>query len=114
MPSRLGPGKAARVHLAFRPNAAQSGHWNNESTPLRSGSPGPRAGQSRPDCSNQPRPQPESVEVRRLDFEVMVTPAVDRKNPHRSLRFVQHLRAERAAAASSSREDLSVELDIAK
>ena len=35
VPARVRPGQAARVHITFRPNAAQTGHWNNESTPLR-------------------------------------------------------------------------------
>ncbi len=93
VPSRVGPGKAARVHLTFRPSAAHSAHWNNESTPLRVWIAGAEGWTISTRLLEAPQgDRPESDEVRRLDFEVKAP--LDRrwKDPPRGLRPVQHVR----------------------
>ena len=71
VPARVRPGQAARIHVTLRPGAAHNARWNNESAPLRVWVDGPLDGRSTPRLSEAPQgDQPESVEVRRLDFEV--------------------------------------------
>jgi hypothetical protein len=114
VPSCVRPGQAARVHLAFRPNAAQSGHWNNESTPLRvwiAGSDGWTVS-TRLLEARQPA-QPESVEVRRLDFEVKAPAAATGKA--RLAAYALYNTCEQAGGRCLFlRQDLWVELDVAK
>ena len=71
IPKAIKPGQAARVHFAFRPDKAKTGHWNNESTPLRVWV----AGVDGWTVANRlleakPGAGAESDEVRRLDVEV--------------------------------------------
>ncbi|MEX2118102.1 MAG: hypothetical protein WD847_00715 [Pirellulales bacterium] len=73
VPSQLRPGGTARVHVAFRPNAALQAHWNNESEPLRLWVDVPPGWQvSERLLSTSPVDRPVSDEVRRLDFELQV------------------------------------------
>ena len=94
VPARVRPGQAARVHVTFRPGAAHNAHWNNESTPLRVWVAGAAGWTVAPRCSEAPQgDQPESVEVRRLDFEVKAPPTAKGRDPPRGLRPIQHMRA---------------------
>src|SRR6516164_9598260 len=71
VPARIRPGQAARVHLTFRPSAAHKARWNNESTPLRIWIAGAEGWTISTRLLEAPQgDQPETVEVRRLDFEV--------------------------------------------
>jgi hypothetical protein len=71
VPARVRPGEAARVHLTFRPSATHAAHWNNESTPLRVWIAGAPGWTTSTRMLEAPQPDgPESVEVRRIDFEV--------------------------------------------
>ena len=71
VPARVRPGQAARVHVTFRPGAAHKARWNNESTPLRVWVAGAEGWTIASRLLEAPQgDQPESVEVRRLDFEV--------------------------------------------
>jgi hypothetical protein len=71
VPARVRPGQAARIHVTFRPGAAHNARWNNESAPLRVWVDGPPGWTVASRLSEAPQgDQPESVEVRRLDFEV--------------------------------------------
>jgi hypothetical protein len=102
------------VHLTFRPNAAHKGHWNNESTPLRvwvAGADGwtittrlleAELGQ-----------QPESDEVRRLDFEVKALPTAESK-----VRLAAYALYNACEAAGGRclflRQDLTIDLKVTK
>ena len=93
VPARVRPGQAARVHVTFRPGAAHKAHWNNESTPLRVWVAGAEGWTIASRLLEAPQgDQPESDEVRRLDFEVKAPRDRRGKDPPRGLRPVQHLR----------------------
>ena len=93
VPARVRPGQAVRVHLTFRPSAAHKARWNNESTPLRVWVAGAEGWTIAPRLLEAPQgDQPESDEVRRLDFEVKAPADRRGKDPPRGLRPVQHLR----------------------
>ena len=80
VPTRVRPGQAARVHVTFRPSAAHKAHWNNESTPLRVWVAGAEGWTIATRLLEAPQgDQPESDEVRRLDFEVKAPPTADGK-----------------------------------
>jgi hypothetical protein len=80
VPARVRPGQAARVHITFRPNAARTGHWNNESSPLRIWVAGAEGWTIAPRLLEAKQgSQPESDEVRRLDFEVKAPPTAEGK-----------------------------------
>jgi hypothetical protein len=114
VPSRIRPGEAARAHLAFRPNAAQAGHWNNESTPLRVWIVGAEGWtiSTRLLESRQPA-QAESVEVRRLDFEVRAPPSATGKT--RLAAYALYNTCEQPGGRCLFlRHDLAFELDVAK
>ena len=93
VPTRVRPGQAARVHVTFRPGAAHSAHWNNESTPLRVWVAGAEGWTIASRLLEAPQgDQPESVEVRRLEFEVKAPADRRGKDPPRGLRPVQYMR----------------------
>jgi tetratricopeptide (TPR) repeat protein len=74
-PARVRPGQAARVHVVLRPSSERHARWNNESLPLRVWVPGVPALSIGPRLLTASSPaEPESDEVRRLDFEVQVPP----------------------------------------
>jgi hypothetical protein len=114
VPSRVGPGKAARVHLSFRPNAAHAAHWNNESTPLRVWIAGAEGWTISSKLLEAPRgDRAESDEVRRLDFEVKAPTTAEGKT--RLAAYALYNACEQAGGRCLFlRQDLSVELDVAK
>ncbi len=113
IPRRVRPGEAARVHLSFRPNATRTGHWNNESTPLQvwvAGADGWTIATRRLEASQGD--QPESDEVRRLDFEVKAPPAGAGKV--RLAAYALYNVCEQAGGRCLFlRQDLTIEIDVA-
>jgi tetratricopeptide (TPR) repeat protein len=114
VPARVRPGQAARVHVTFRPGAARNAHWNNESTPLRVWVAGAEAWTVASRLLEAPQgDQPESVEVRRLDFEVKAPPTAEGKA--RLAAYALYNACEQAGGRCLFlRQDLSVELEVAK
>ena len=114
VPSRVRPGQAARVHLTFRPSAAHAAHWNNESTPLRVWVTGAEGWTISTRLLEAPQgDQPESVEVRRLDFEVKAPTTAEGKT--RLAAYALYNTCEQAGGRCLFlRQDLSIELDVAK
>jgi hypothetical protein len=113
IPRRVRPGGAARVHLSFRPNAAHTGHWNNESTPLRVWVAGADGWTIAPRRLEAPRgDQPESDEIRRLDFEVKAPRAAPGKA--RLAAYALYNVCEQAGGRCLFlRQDLTIEIDVA-
>lgn len=71
VPSKVKPGRGARIHLNFRPSQDAGGHWNNELTPLQIWISPPEGWSTSERFLEWPRGTlPESDEVRRFDFEV--------------------------------------------
>ncbi len=114
VPSRVRPGQAARLHLTFRPSAAHAAHWNNESTPLRIWVTGAEGWTTSTRMLEAPQPdRPESVEVRRLDFEVKAPTTAEGKT--RLAAYALYNACEQAGGRCLFlRQDLSIELDVAK
>jgi hypothetical protein len=114
VPARVRPGQAARVHATFCPGAARNAHWNNESTPLRVCVAGAEAWTVASRLLKAPQgDQPESVEVRRLDFEVKAPPTAEGKA--RLAAYALYNACEQAGGRCLFlRQDLSVELEVAK
>jgi hypothetical protein len=114
VPARVHPGQAARVHITFRPGAGRKARWNNESSPLRVWVAGSQGWTITPRLLEAPQgDQPESVEVRRLDFEVKAPPNADGKT--RLAAYALYNTCEQAGGQCLFlRQDLSVELDVAK
>ncbi len=114
VPGRVQPGQAARIHLTFRPGAARHAHWNNESTPLRVWVAGAEGWTIASRLLEAPQSnQPESVEIRRLDFEVKAPPSA--VGTARLAAYALYNTCEEAGGRCLFlRQDLSVELDVAK
>ena len=94
--------------------ARPSAHWNNESTPLRVWVAGAEGWTIASRLLEAPQgDQPESVEVRRLDFEVKAPPTAEGKT--RLAAYALYNTCEQAGGRCLFlRQDLSVELDVAK
>ena len=104
VPARVRPGQAARVHVTFRPSAAHTAHWNNESTPLRVWVAGAEGWTIASRLLEAPQgDQPESDEVRRLDFEVKAPPTARERPASRPTPCTTHARRREDAASSSAR-----------
>jgi len=114
VPARVRPGQASRVHLTFRPSAAHKARWNNESTPLKVWVAGAEGWTIASRLLEAPQGvQPESVEVRRLDFEVKAPPTAAART--RLAAYALYNTCEEAGGRCLFlRQDLSVELDVAK
>jgi len=71
VPSKVKPGRPARVHVTCRPSAEREAHWNNETSPLRLWVIPPAGWQTSRRLLTCPNPErPTSDETRRFDFEV--------------------------------------------
>jgi tetratricopeptide (TPR) repeat protein len=114
VPARVRPGQAARIHVTFRPCAAHNARWNNESAPLRVWVDGPPGWTVAPRLSEAPQgDQPESVEVRRLDFEVKAPSTSNGRV--RLTAYALYSTCEQAGGRCLFlRQDLPIELDVAK
>ena len=114
VPARVRPGQAARVHLTFRPAAARKARWNNESTPLRVWVAGAEGWTVAPRLLESPQgDQPESDEVRRLDFEVKAPPTAGGKT--RLAAYAVYNTCEEAGGRCLFlRQDLTIEVDVAR
>ncbi len=114
VPRRVRPGQAARVHVTFRPMPTHHAHWNNESSPLRVWVAGAEGWTVSSRLLTAPQgDQPESVEVRRLEFEVKAPPTA--AGTTRLAAYALYNTCEEAGGRCLFlRQDLSVELDVAK
>jgi hypothetical protein len=114
VPARVRPGQAARVHLTLRPGAAQEAHWNNESTPLRVWVTGADGWTIASRLLVAPQGvQPESDEVRRLDFEVKAPPTAMGRT-RLAAYALYNACEEKGGQCLFLRLDLTIELDVAK
>ena len=114
VPRRVRPGQAARVHVTFRPSAARKTRWNNESTPLRVWIVGAEGWTSSSRLLEVPQPdQPESVEVRRLEFEVKAPSTAEGKT--RLAAYALYNTCEEAGGRCLFlRQDLTAEVEVAR
>lgn len=114
VPARARPGQAARVHITFRPDAAHSACWNNESSPLRVWVAGPEGWTITSRLLEAPQPgKAESDEVRRLDFEVKAPPTASGKT--RLDAYALYYTCEKAGGRCLFlRQDLTIEIDVAQ
>jgi TPR repeat len=114
VPSRVRPGEAARVHLTFRPSAARAAHWNNESTPLRVWISGADGWTTSSHLLEAPQPnQPESVEVRCLDFEVKA-PSTSSGNTRLAVYALYNTCEQAGGQCLFLRQDLTIQLRSAR
>jgi hypothetical protein len=114
VPRRVRPGQAARVHVAFRPSAAHQARWNNESTPLRLWIVGAEGWTISPRLLEAPQgDQPETVEVRRLDFEVKA-PRTAAGKSRLAAYALYNTCEEKGGRCLFLRQDMTVELVVAK
>jgi tetratricopeptide (TPR) repeat protein len=114
VPKRVRPGQAARVRVTFRPSAAHKARWNNESTPLRVWIAGAEGWTIASRLLEAPQgDQPESVEVRRLDFEVKA-PSTAAGETRLAAYALYNTCEEEGGRCLFLRQDLTVELDVAK
>jgi tetratricopeptide (TPR) repeat protein len=114
VPAQVRPGQAARVHVTLRPSATHEARWNNESTPLQiwiAGAEGWTV--SAQLLEAPPGQQPESDEVRRLDFEVQAPTAAEGKV--RLAAYALYNACEKAGGTCLFlRHDLTIELDVTR
>lgn len=113
VPARIKPGQAARVHVTFRPRADLESRWNNESTPLRVwvGGGGGWTVSSRL-LESPPGDQPESSEVRRLDFEVKA-PTTAQAETRLAVYALYNVCEHVGGLCLFLRQDLTIELNVA-
>ena len=114
VPARVRAGQAARVHVSFRPVASQKARWNNESTPLRVWVAEAAGWTMSSRLLEAPQnSQPESDEVRRLEFEVKSSPTAEGKT--RITAYALYNTCEEAGGRCLFlRQDLTIELEVAK
>jgi tetratricopeptide (TPR) repeat protein len=114
VPRRVRPGQAVRVHVTFRPSAARKARWNNESTPLRVWIVGAEGWTISSRLLEAPEPdQPESVEVRRLEFEVKAPSTAEGKT--RLAAYALYNTCEEAGGRCLFlRQDLTAEVEVAR
>jgi hypothetical protein len=113
VPRRVRPGQVARVHVTFRPSAAHKARWNNESTPLWVWIAGAEGWTISTRLLEAPQGgQPESVEVRRLDFEVKAPSTAEGKT-RLAAYALYNTCEEEGGRCLFLRQDLTVELDVA-
>ena len=114
VPRRARPGEAIRVHVTFRPSAAHKARWNNESTALRLWIVGGEGWTISSRLLEAPEPdQPESVEVRRLEFEVKAPSTAEGKI--RLAAYALYNTCEEAAGRCMFlRQDLAAEVEVAR
>jgi tetratricopeptide (TPR) repeat protein len=114
VPRRVRPGQAARVHVTFRPSAARKARWNNESTPLRVWIARAEGWTISTRLLEAPQgDRPESVEVRRLDFEVKAPSTAEGKT-RLAAYALYNTCEEEGGRCLFLRQDLTVELEVAK
>jgi tetratricopeptide (TPR) repeat protein len=114
VPAQVRPGQAARVHMTFRPSAARQSRWNNESSPLQiwiSGAEGWAVSSQLLEAP--PVEQPESDEVRRLDFEVKAPPTAEGK-VHFAAYALYNTCEKAGGTCLFLRQDLTIEVDVAR
>jgi hypothetical protein len=112
VPRRIRPGQAARVHVILRPSAAHKARWNNESTPLRVWIAGAEGWTISSRLLEAPQAdQPESVEIRRLEFEVKAPSSAEGKT-RLAAYALYNTCEERGGRCLFLRQDFSVELDV--
>jgi hypothetical protein len=104
----------AKVPGTVRPSAAHKARWNNESTPLRVWIAGAEGWTISTRLLEAPDgDQPESVEVRRLDFEVKAPSTAEGKS-RLAAYALYNTCEEKGGRCLFLRQDLTVELDVAK
>jgi tetratricopeptide (TPR) repeat protein len=114
VPRRIRPGQATRVHLTFRPSAARKARWNNESTPLRVWIAGAQGWTLSSHLLEAPQgDRPESIEVRRLDFEVKAPVTAEGTTRLAAYAFYNTCEQE-GGRCLFLRQDLTVELEAAR
>ena len=114
VPRRVRPGQAARVHVAFRLSAARKARWNNESTPLRVWIVGAEGWTSASRLLEAPQPdQPESVEVRRLEFEVKA-PSIAQGKTRLAAYALYNTCEDARGLCLFLRQDLTAEVEVAR
>jgi tetratricopeptide (TPR) repeat protein len=114
VPRRVRPGQAVRVHVTFRPSAVHQAHWNNESTPLRVWIVGAEGWTVSPRLLEAPQAnQPESVEVRRLDFEVKA-PSTAAGTTRLAAYALYNTCEEAGGRCLFLRQDLTAEVEVAR
>jgi hypothetical protein len=114
VPARIRPDQAARVHVTFRPGVAHKSHWNNESTPLRVWVVGAEGWTVASRLLEAPQgDQPESDEIRRIDFEVKA-PSTAQGRVRLAAYSLYNTCEQAGGRCLFLRQDLSVELDVAK
>jgi hypothetical protein len=98
----------------FRPNRAHGARWNNESAPLRVWVNGAEGWTIATRFLEAPRGgQPESDEVRRLDFEVKAPPTA--KGRTRLSAYALYNTCEEAGGRCLFlRQDVTIELEVAQ
>ncbi len=112
VPAIVQPGEAARVHVTFRPDPARKAHWNNESTPLRLWIDPPEGWQVSSCSFTAPQgDRPETVEVRRFDFEVQVPPTASGRT-RLSAYALYNVCEDLGGVCLFLRQDLVIELNL--
>ena len=112
IPPRVKPGEAARVHVYLRPSILQAAHWNNESTPLQLWVSGPAGWTiASPLLEAEPGKQPESDEVRHLDFEVKA-PALASGTIQLNAFTLYNVCEQTGGQCLFLRQDLPIEIEI--
>jgi tetratricopeptide (TPR) repeat protein len=113
VPSTVRPGSSGRIHIAFSPNVALPGQWNNEAEPLQVWIEQPEGWliSQRWHAVAPTSNQATSREVRRIDFEVQVPPDATGtvKIPAYALYYVCE---DADGACQYLRQDLEIEVVI--
>jgi tetratricopeptide (TPR) repeat protein len=114
VPRRVRPGQGARVHITFRPSADHKARWNNESTPLRVWIAGAEGWTISPRLLEAPQgDRPETVEERRLDFEVKA-PSTAEGKARLAAYALYNTCEEEGGLCLFLRQDLTVEVEVAR
>ncbi len=114
VPARVRPGQSASVHVVFRPSDKQKAHWNNEAEPLRLWFDVPEGWQSSQRLLAAPQGnQPETTEVRELNFEVKV-PASAQGKVRLTAYALYHVCEDAGGTCLFLRKDINIDVEVAK
>lgn len=115
VPGEVGPGKAARVHLVFRPDVGSRAHWNNEVGGLTFWVDPPEGWSADPlQVRVAPPPRTVSEEARTVEFEVQVPEDADPGRYLLSGYAVYYVCEDVYGACLYRRQDVEVELTVGR
>ena len=115
VPARVAPSESARLHLVFRPDAAQKAHWNNEVDELAVWLEPPEGWKVERRLLTAPNsPEPVSHETRRVEVELEAPAAAPPASPSLRGHALYYVCEDVDGTCLYRRQDIEVKVPIRK